>query len=445
MNLIAAPSSRRSFLKAAGLAFTSPLILPRNVLGADAPSRKISVGLIGTGRQMIHANLPAFLSLENCTVTAVCDVDAWRMDTAKNLVEKHYAKERGVGSYKGCAVHRDFRELIARTDIDAVMVATPDHSHVPISIAAMKAGKDVSCEKPLTLSIHEGRVLADTAKKLGRVTRTDTEFRSSKLFNHLIECVRSGRVGNVKRIFTGTPKEGSKMTPQPDGPVPEGLDYEMWQGSAPLRPYNVNRVHPLRETAARPGWIRIRDYSEGMVCNWGTHLNDIAQSAHNSDRTGPVEVEAHGKYPTGELWDVLIDFEAHYRYADGVELHYKMDRPYIRVEGDEGWIEMPYASPKLLASDPKIIAPKSGDNWVSLTRKQDKEDFIDACISRGPTMCDFEVGHRTVSLCQIAHIAIQLGGKKLKWDPAAEKFDDEAANKLLKRPSWRAPWTLDEA
>jgi predicted dehydrogenase len=372
-------------------------------------------------------------------------VDAWRMARAKEKVESHYANEKASGTYAGCATFRDYRELLARSDIDAIFVGTPDHWHVPLSIAAMKAGKDVSCEKPLTLSIHEGRVLADVAKKLKRVTRTDSEFRSSKLFHHAVECVRNGRIGNLKKIYTGTPTENPKPVPACEEPVPADFDFEMWLGSAPRAPYCESHVHPRNDVMGRPGWMLNRDYCEGMICNWGAHLNDIAQFAHNSDRTGPVEVEATGTYPAEQGFrNVLTGFHAHYRYADGVTLDYKMDKPFIRLEGDEGWIEMPYGSPKLLASDPKIIAPPSGTNWKSFTRKQDKEDFIDCVLSREPTMEDFETGHRTISICQIAHIAIQLGGKKLKWDPANEKFDNEDANKLLKRPSWRAPWQMEE-
>lgn len=442
--------SRRSFLRRSALAAAGaaagPLLLPHRLRGAGAPGRQAAIGVVGCGRQTQHVNIPGFLALENCRVVAVCDVDAWRMEKAKEKVEAHYAKGKDSGVYKGCAAVRDFRELIARPDLDAIFIGTPDHWHVPMAVAAMKAGKDVSCEKPLTLSIHEGRVLCETAKKFQRVTRTDSEFRSLKLFHHAIECVRSGRIGNLKRIFTGTPPENSKFTARPDEPVPAELDFESWLGPAPVATYNVNRVHPREDTSGRPGWMRIRDYCEGMICNWGAHLNDIAQAAHNTDRTGPVEVEATGAFPpAGEFWNVLVGFEANYRYADGVELSYKMSRPYIRLEGDEGWIEMPYGSPKLLASDPKLVAPPSGANWVTLTRKQDKEDFIDAVLNRGETMEDFEVGHRTTSLCQIAHIAIQIGGKKLKWDPAAERFDNEDANKLLQRPSWREPWKLETA
>ena len=441
--------NRRQFLRRSGMAAAAfgvaPLILPRNLLGADAPSKKISVGIIGAGRQTQTTNIPGFLSLNNCQVVAVCDVDSWRLQQAKQQVEAYYAQNKTSGIYKGCATFADFRDLIARPDIDAVFVGSPDHWHVPMALAAMHAGKDVSCEKPLSLSIHEGRVLADMAKKLNRVTRTDSEFRSLKQFHHAVECVRNGRIGKLRRMFTGTPKEVAQLVPFASEPVPPELDFERWLGSAPVAKYSEKRVHPRHDLRGRPGWMQNLDYCEGMICNWGAHLNDIAQWAHNSDYTGPVEVEASGEYPkTDNLRNVLLNFQAHYRYADGVELTYKMDRPYVRFEGDEGWIEKAYDSPKLLASDPKIISPASGPNWLSFPRKQDKEDFIDAVISRSPTMEDFEVGHRTLSVCQIAHIAIQLGGKKLKWDPDTERFDLDDANQLLSRKSWRAPYKPEE-
>lgn len=429
--------SRRSFLKRsafAGGALAAPLILPGRLFGADAPSKKTTVGLIGMGRQMMNVNLPGFLAIDTCRVVAVCDVDAWRLGQAKTKVDKYYGDA-------ACATHGDFRELIARKDLDAVMIATPDHWHVPMAIATVRAGKDVSCEKPLTLSIREGRLLADEVKKHDRVFRTDSEFRSNKLFHHLASCVRSGRIGRIKAIHTGTPKEIGELGPQAEQPVPEGLDYAMWLGPAPEAPYHLQRVHPRNDLTGRPGWMRNLDYCEGMVANWGTHLNDIAQWAHNTDRSGPVEVEATGVYPPKDhLWNVLTSFQAKYRYADGVELTYKMAHPFIRIEGEEGWIEYSYGAPKLLASDEKVIAKGGGPGWVEFVRKSDKEDFIDAVRSRGPTMEDAEVGHRTCSMCQLAHISIKLGGRKLSWNPDTEQFTDPEANKLLDRPSWRGSW-----
>lgn len=437
--------SRRRFLGSASL-FTlgTPLILPRRLWGASAPSKKITIGMIGMGRQAYHINLPSLLNEEDAQIVAVCDVDAWRLEAGCKAVDKFYAAQRTAGVFKGCAAYRDFRELLTRPDIDAVMISTPDHWHVPIALAAVKAGKDVSCEKPLTISLHEGRVLADAVKKHGRVFRTDSEFRTLKNYHTVVELVRNGRIGRLRKIYTGVPKTDVTLPPQPTMPVPEELDYAFWLGPAPLAPYTLERVHPRRTCSARPGWMRVRDYCEGLITNWGTHLNDIAQWGNNTDRTGPVEVEARGNYPPQEnLWNVLLDFEAHYRYADGVTLDYKMDKPFVRFEGDEGWLETGSDHAKILASSPTLLKNTGGPNWLTLPRRTDKNDFVEAIKTRGPTMEDAEVGHRTCSLCQIAHIAIQVGGKKLRWDPQTERFDDEAANKLLDRPSWRAPWQLE--
>ena len=442
--------TRRDFIKGAGLlaagaAAGFPAIVPSSVFGKNAPSNRIAVGFIGCGRQALGVNIQPFLTSKDVTLLAVCDVDSWRMDQAKQMVEKAYAKGAPGGKYKGCATFKDFRDLLARKDIDAVMVSTPDHWHVPISLAAMAAGKDVSCEKPLTLSIAEGRVLADAARKYNRITRTDSEFRSIPQFHRMVELVRNGRIGNVKRIFTGVPKGDVSCGPQPDMPVPPELDFDLWLGPAPKASYTLNRVHTPHDLKSRPLWMRRREYCEGMVTNWGTHLNDIAQWGNNTDHSGPVEVVATGTYPPKEnFWNVLLSFEAHYKYASGVELNYVMERPYVRFEGDEGWLEYEYAGKELKASSEKILKSVIGPNEQHFTDKTDKRDFIDAVKTRQGTMEDFEVGHRTCSMCQLAHISIQLGGKALHWDPATERFDDEAANKLKQRPSWREPWTLEK-
>jgi predicted dehydrogenase len=195
-------------------------------------------------------------------------VDAWRLESGRKAVEEHYAKDHSSGTFKGCATFHDFRDLLARPEIDAVMISTPDHWHVPIAIAAAKAGKDISCEKPLTLSIVEGRVLSDTVRRYNRVFRTDSEFRSLACFQHTCELVLSGRIGKVHTIRTGVPIGDVAGPLEPTMPVPEELDYEMWLGPAPLAPYTVNRVHPPH-SYDRPGWMRVRDYCEGMVTNWG--------------------------------------------------------------------------------------------------------------------------------------------------------------------------------
>jgi len=432
--------NRRKFLgKAAGAAGAGLV----TILSRDrcvAATERITIGMIGMGRQAIHANLPPLLR-PPAQVVAVCDVDAWRLEVARKRVEGYYARAKRSGTFKGCSVHRDFREVLERDDVDAVMISTPDHWHVPMAIAAAKAGKDVACEKPLTLSIAEGRVLSDTVKRYGRVFRTDSEFRSLGQFHRLAELVRNGRIGRVHTIRTGVPAGDKACGPEAPMPVPKELDYDMWLGPAPAAPYTLKRVHP-RQSFSRPGWMRVRDYCEGMITNWGAHLNDIAQWANGTERTGPVEVEGHGEYPRDGLWNVLLKFEVRYRYADGVRLIYGMGRPYVRFEGDKGWIEAAYGGRGNLKAEPaSILKSTIRPEEIHFPRKSEKQDFLDAVRTRGRTLADAEVGHRTTSLCQLGHIAIQLG-RKLTWDPECERFvGDPAANRLLSRPM-REPWTL---
>lgn len=407
---------RRQFLTA-GFA---PAIVPARVLGRNAPSNRITVGMIGVGRQCKFVNIPQLLGMADVQVVAVCDVDSWRL---ANAVEQ-------VG--KGVKAYRRYQELLADKSIDAVMISTPDHWHVPMAIEAARAGKDVSLEKPITRSIGEGRRLADAMKKYARVFRTDSEFRSIKTFHAAVELVRNGRIGELKKITSGVPKGDVGCPPQPDMPVPEDLDYELWQGPAPRAAYTEARVHKPR-AYERPGWMRHLYYCDGMVTNWGTHLNDIAQWGNNADRTGPVEVEARGVYPEpSSFWNVLLEFEAHYRYANGVTLTYKIDQPYVLFEGAEGKVYADFT--KLEATPMKVADFKPGNQWLSLPFQSDKRDWVNAIKTRGQTLEDAEVGHRTTSLCHLAHIAIQVGGR-LEWDPAKERFtNSETANGYLDRP-----------
>ena len=382
--------------------------------------------MIGVGRQTVMVNLKQFFAMPEVQVVAVCDVDAWRLDNAKRQVED------ATGA-KGCKTYRNYKELLHDKSIDAVMIATPDHWHVPMCMDAVKAGKDVSCEKPLTRFIAEGRTLADLVKKHKRVFRTDSEYRSKPWYHQAREAVLNGRIGKLVTIHTGVPKGDVACPPQREMPAPPELDYEQWQGPAPRAPYTEKRVHKPK-AYERPGWMRRLEYCDGMVTNWGTHHNDLAQSANGTDRTGPVEVEGKGTYPEPEsFWQVLLDFEVHYRYANGVRLIYRIDKPSLRFEGTEGWIYADDAG-KIEASKHSILEPPSGSNWIRLPMKTDKQDFIDAVKSRGATMADAEVGHRTTSLCHLGHIAIQVG-KKLEWDPVRERFTNSAeANGFLNRP-----------
>ena len=415
------------------------MILPTRVFGAAAPSNRITIGMIGMGRQARHTNLTPFLLSPDAVVVAVCDVDRWRLDNAKQSVDEGYGNN-------DCTAYRDFRELIARDDIDAVMVSTPDHWHVPIALAAVRAGKHVSCEKPLTLSIAEGRLLADAVREAGVTFRTDSECRSHPDMHRAAELVRNGCLGALQRIVVTVPKGDEAGGSAEPMPVPEELDYELWVGPALMHPYTLDRVHPV-QAYTRPGWMRCRDTCEGMVTNWGTHLLDVAQLAHNSERTGPVEVEGTGTYPAPDsgLWNVLLNFQARMRYADGVEVDYRIaEAPYVRFEGETGWIQSTWfpggdLKAGLTASSDELLQTELGDDAIRIPRREDKEDFIYGIKTGEPTMADAEIGHRTCSMGQLAHIAIQVG-RKLEWDPGAERFRaDDEANAMLTRPI-RGDW-----
>jgi myo-inositol 2-dehydrogenase/D-chiro-inositol 1-dehydrogenase len=440
---------RRKFLQSAGLiaaGAAAPTILPSRVRGAQAPSNRVALAFIGTGRQCQGLNIPEFMAVPGVQVVAVCDVDRWRVGQAKALVESTYARQTPSGSYKGCDTHTDFREVLARKDVDAVMISTPDHWHVPMALMALRAGKDVSLEKPITRYIAEGRLLVDTVASHKRVFRVDSEFRSLERFHRAVELVRNGAIGTLKTIRVSSPREEFPQEPAVEAPVPAELDYDMWLGPAPKVPYMQKRVHNPRDLKGRPGWFRSTMYADGMLTNWGAHLVDICQWANGTERTGPVEVQATGKYHADPVWDVLETFDARYRFANGVEMTYTMDQPRIRFEGDKGWLQVHYsksaAHPEFLeASSPAILATQLGANAVRFPLRSERADFIEAVKSRGQTMEDAEVGQRTISICHLAHIGIKRNGKALKWDPVTERFPDDAeANTHLKGPEGRGKW-----
>ncbi len=431
--------TRRSFLKGSAAVLAAPLILRSGMLGAEAPSNRISVGIIGTGRQSHLINVPQFLNNDRCLVTAVCDVDRWRMAQERDQVNAHYAEAFDNGGYDGCRMYDDFRELLARDDIDAVMISSPDHWHVPMSIAALRAGKHASIEKPISTCIAHGRLLCDVAEESGLVTRTDSEFRSLPNFWQAVELVRNGRIGTLEEIQVMSPADSEPVGNPDPMPVPEELNYDLWLGPAPEAPYTEHRVHPPGQLRVRPGWLRISDYTNGMISNWGAHLVDIAQWANDSDNTGPVSVEGSGAFSEG-LWDTIVDFDLTYQYANGVRMQYRMGgTPGVAFRGSEGWVRTAYPG-VIEASNPDWLEERPGDGELDLSdTMEDKEDFLHAIQTGGRPLKPAEVGHRTISICQIGLIAAQLD-RPLKWDPEAERFeDDNEANALLEHPI-RGDW-----
>lgn len=434
---------RREFLTKSSLAVAGgalfPTIVPSSVFGANAPSNRVTIGMIGMGRQAYHPNLTQFLNAPDAQVLAVCDVDRWRVEQGLQKVNKYYSEIKEK-SYKGCSAHRDFRDILERPGIDAVMISTPDHWHVPMGIMAAKANKDFAIEKPLTTHIASGRALCDAVKKYKVITRTDSEFRSLKPFWRAAELVRNGRIGQLHTIRTGVPfpLSGLSLPAQPSMPIPDELDYGMWLGPAPFAPYTEKRVHNVHKMNSRPGWMRISDYCNGMISNWGTHLNDIAQWANNTEYSGPVEVEGTGEFSKG-LWNTIINFEIRYLYKNGVQLIYKTESPYIRFEGTEGWIQAEYPD-KITTRPASLVNNKPEQGEISFAGiKEDKRDFLDAVKSRKQTLEPVEVGHRVVSICQLGLIAIKLG-RKLYWNPDKEEFKDDNAANAMKYVTLRSPW-----
>jgi myo-inositol 2-dehydrogenase/D-chiro-inositol 1-dehydrogenase len=424
---------RRTFLKqsAYGVAGAAafPAFVRADVLGRSSPSNRINVAMIGCGRQTVSVNIPQLLESPNAQIVAVCDVDSWRLANARKQVNDHYAKVRGA-SYNGCAAYNDYREVLLRPGVDAVMIATPDHWHVPMAIDAARAGKHISLEKPVSTSIDHGRKLVAVLKKSKIITRNDSEFRTLPEFARAVELVRNGRIGPLRRIHVGVPPElsGAALPPTPTMPVPPELNYDFWLGPAWEAPYTEKRVHPIK-AYDRPGWMRVDAYCNGMISNWGAHLMGIAQWGNDSEHTGPVSVEGSGTFDKG-LWNTLNSFEIRYRYAGGVELFYKIERAFVRFEGDREWVEIEYPD-KLTASSREILdSPIAPDEPRIRDLPSDKEDFLLAIKSGRPTLEPLETAHRTISMCQLGLIAIKTGSK-LTWNPETEEIEGDNAGSAL--------------
>lgn len=449
--------ARRTFIKhlagAAAAAGGAPMLVPSSVLGLNgsvAPTERIGVGIIGLGRQCVARNLPVFARRSDCQIVSLCDVDRWRLHSEENPAIAASAKQHrwDPQMLKGCFRTTDFREVLGRDGLDAVMISTPDHWHIPIALAAIRAGKDVCCEKPLGLAIAHGRILADAAKRAGCVFRTDSEFRSIPHLFKAVALVRTGRIGQLKTIRISVPIYWESLPAQPEMPVPDDLDYPMWLGPAPLVPYTEKRVHPPK-SYGRPYWYSNRDYCDGMISNWGYHPADIAQWGNNSEDTGPVEVEGQGNLPPLDyLWNVILDFKVRYRYANGVEMFYEGrteysdGQSYMRFEGTEGWVCGWYAPDRLEAEPKSLLAEQVKEEEFPYPLKNEKHDFLDCVRTRQRTLEDAEVGHRSSTIGQLGYIACLLG-RKLTWDPAKEQFvGDDEANRLAAGTPGREPWSI---
>ncbi len=429
--------TRRVFLKGVTGALGVPYVISSRALGGEgrvAASERITMGCIGLGGEGLGKNTRAFLSQGDAQVVAVCDVDAKNLANGKKVVEDHYAGEMRSGAYKGCEAYRDFRRILERKDIDAVMISTPDHWHVLMSVLAIRSGKDVICEKP-TLTVREGRVLAETVKRYGAVFQMSTEDRAMGCHHRMAELVRNGRIGKLERITVGLPSgPGEKGDPTPK-PVPEGFDYDMWLGPAPVAPYTPARIHWNFR------WIF--DYSGGMLTDWGAHLIDTAQWANDTERTGPVEVEGRGKRWEGGLYDTFYEYELKYRYANGVEMNVDSRGVRLRFEGTEGWVGNNGWLGKVEASSEKILKAEIGlgETRLFTCPAGEHRNFLDCVKTRREPYFPAEIGHRCCTVMHIGNVAM-LTGRKLKWDPEGERFvGDGGADRYLSR-AMREPWSL---
>jgi predicted dehydrogenase len=451
--------NRRQFVKEIGGAaiagFGIPYIVSSSSLGLDgvtAPSNRIVLGCIGVGGQGIH-NMNAFLQMDDVQVVAVCDVDReysanggerpFGREPAKKQVERFYANQSATGEYKGCAAHKDFRELLARGDIDTVTVCTPDHWHGTISAAAARAGKDIYCEKPLVNTIAEGRAVCEAVNRYGRVLQTGSHERSNTSVRFACELVRNGRIGKLHTITVNMPNSDSHHLqifrtnqPQPVMPVPEGLDYDMWLGPTPKVAYTEKRSHFW--------WRFILDYGGGEMTDRGAHIIDLAQFVNDTDGTGPVEISGKGTIaPGGGMFDAFMEYNFECRYANGVRLVGVSKGPRgLKIEGSDGWIFINIHGGRLEASSEKLLREQIRPVEIHVGRSPSHHhNFIDSVRARHQPFASAEIGHRTATICHLVNIAM-LTSRKLVWDPVREQItNDLEANRMVSKPM-RSPWNI---
>lgn len=454
--------TRRNFLsssaKVAALSAVSgfPSLVPSSVFGKHAPSNRINVAAIGTGRISRGHDMPGVWKFDHAQLMAVCDLDTKRAQDAKTLVNEFYTKKTGK-AYDGVSVYTDYRELLKNKDIDAVIISTPDHWHSLIGIHSVEAGKDVYLQKPASLTISDGRALSNAVQRTKRILQIGSQQRSSVQFRYAAELVRNGRIGQLKTVYVGLPgdPEGEE---EPQMPVPENLNYDMWLGSTPEVYYTEKRVHPQADYG-RPGWLRCEQFGAGMITGWGSHHIDCAHWAMNTELTGPLEISGWADFPKKGLWNVHGKFQTEAVYANGVKMIVSNDLPNgIKYEGTEGWIfvtrgeySVTASDPStgkgtkaLESSDPKIITSVIGPDETHLYESKDHHgNWLDSVKSRKEPISPAEVGHRSCSACLLHHMVMKLK-RKIVWDPALEKFkNDPEADALLSRVQ-RKPYIITQ-
>jgi len=450
----------RGMATASIAAATFPTIIPCSVLGsgAVAPGNRVSVGVIGCGPQG-RGDMGNFLREKDCQVVAVCDVKEDQLALARDAVNQRY-------NNNDCKIYHDFRELVARQDIDACLVATPDHWHVLAALAAVNAGKDVYVEKPLAVTLAEDQALRAAVRRRKRVFQFGTQQRSGRLFHQACELARNGAIGKLKHINAwslGSTPGGSREVV----PVAAGLNYEMWLGPAPFKAHTQDLCSA---DGGKKTWWFISDYALGFVAGWGVHPLDIASWGAGDLMDGPFTVEGHGNFRLAEgICDTATIWEVDYRFASGLTMKFvgvpnganagkptgepflhgeEWRQRYRRIsdhgtafEGTDGWAHVDRSGINLQPEE--LIERKADDFKVKLVRSGDHVGNFIACIkSRGETVCPIDAAVKSDILCHTADIALRLG-RKVTFDLHAERFlHDEEANRRLKARPMRAPWHL---
>ena len=437
--------NRRSFLThSAAAAFLAPTIIPASARGADghtAPSERITMAVIGLGGQGTR-DMNEFLRFKDVQIVALCDVDAgstnyengWLrgLAPAQQEVQRYYAEQYKRPSTEAPAGYRDFRDVLARADIDAVAIGTPDHWHALIAIAAAKAGKDMYCQKPLARTIPEGRAMVTAVHENKRIFQCGSQRRSEFACRKTCEAVRNGAIGKLQRVEVLLPgghhNPGFAMGEEPM-PVPESLDYDLWLGPTPQAPYTHKRCHFTFR------WNL--NYSGGQVTDWGAHFIDMAHWGMDTELTGPVKVSGKGVFPDrNKLWNTATAFDFTCEYANGVVLHVKDGGHQVTFIGDEGQVNLGGKIERKDGASGKV------DKKVRLYQSlHQHRNFIDCVKSREAASTPCEVAHHSIAPAHLANIAM-LTGRTLQWDPEKEEIlNDAEANAMLQYP-YRAPWTL---
>ena len=430
--------SRRQFIGRAGMTLTgitAPFIIPSSVWSKtvdELPSNRITLGFIGVGKQGLGL-LRGFLNTPGTQVLAVCDVDELKLQRAKNMVMQHDSFRATGTNARTCAAYRDFCEIVNRTDIDAVVIATPDHWHAIQSIAAIRSGKDVYCEKPLSLTISEGRAMVNQARKYYRIFQTGSMQRSDAKFRHACELVRNGYIGEIRNVRVSI-RTGFLSHPiycdLSAESVPAELDWELWQGPAPTRPFNAILAPPISFDGF-PAWRNYYDYSGGGMTDWGAHHFDIAQWGLGMDDSGPVEIIP----PNGTDVEFLT-----YRYRNGTTMTTDFESNLILFTGSEGWIEV---NRQYLKTSPAgLVNHTLAAHEIHLYRSANHLlDWLECIRTRNKPITDVEIGCRSVTVCHLGNTAVQLQ-RPLKWNPDQEVFkNDPEANRTLSR-AMSSPWSF---